>query len=218
MRKPLIALAVTVAALVGAAPASAQIIELGNVGNLPTPSCPGASCAAMTRTTGVQTLAAGRRGDYTSPMAGRLVGVTLKLGNPNAAEIAYFNGHAGNGSTIQVSVLRPGRSANLFHQVGVSETFSLDKWFGQTVQFPLAQTLPLRRGDVIGLTVPTWAPVLAVQQGNSSAWRASRRTNQCAPANVFTQTALTVAPKFARFACVYQTARLTFGATIIATP
>ncbi len=36
----------------------------------------------------------------------------------------------------------------------------LEPYLGQTVQFPLATSLAVKKGDIVALTVPTWAPVL----------------------------------------------------------
>ncbi|PZR69293.1 MAG: hypothetical protein DLM63_02085 [Solirubrobacterales bacterium] len=213
-------LAGAVASLAVAAPAQAAITEIGDLPNMPAPSCPGVDCTAITRTTGIQTLTAGNRGSYQSPVAQkqqRVVAFTLKLGNPNATEITFFNSHAGGPAEAQLAVIRGGRKQKtLLQVVAVSEVFSLQPWFGQTVQFPLVTSLPIRKGDFIGLTVPTWAPVLAVGQGTSNAWSASRKL--CATANVFDQTAQTIPGRLARFGCSFTTARLTFAATLISTP
>ena len=50
----------------------------------------------------------------------------------------------------------------------------LEKYFGKTAQFPLATTIPVKKGDIVALTVPTWAPALALGFGNNTSWRASR--------------------------------------------
>ncbi len=78
-----------------------------------------------------------------------------------------------------ISVLKPG--TRLFHRVlGRSPLQSLQPYFGTTVQFPLATALDIKKGQVIGLTVPSWAPALALGMGNDTSWRASRARGNCA--------------------------------------
>ena len=75
-------------------------------------------------------------------------------------------------------MLRPGRK--LYHRVtGKSQIQRLEPFFGTTVQFPLGRSLNVRKGYVIALTVPTWAPALAVGLGNDTSWRASRPGDAC---------------------------------------
>ena len=64
----------------------------------------------------------------------------------------------------------------------------LEPYFGRAAQFPLETALKVKKGDVIGLTVPTWAPALALGFPSTTSWRASRSKTQCKTMNV--QTAL----------------------------
>ena len=93
----------------------------------------------------------------------------------------------------------------------------LQPYFGKTVQFPLETTIKVKKGDVIALTVPTWAPALALGFGNDTSWRASRQKKQCTthelPRPAHTQINAPV-----QYFCLYQTARLTYSATLISTP
>ena len=60
-----------------------------------------------------------------------------------------------------------------------SPVLQLAPYFGQTVQFPLGRTLNVKKGYVIALTVPTWAPALTPLLTDKSAWRASRPEGKC---------------------------------------
>ena len=55
----------------------------------------------------------------------------------------------------------------------------LEPYFGKTAQFPLETTITVKKGDIVALTVPTWAPALALGFGNDTSWRASRQKSQC---------------------------------------
>ena len=53
------------------------------------------------------------------------------------------------------------RGERLFGRVvAASPVYQLSDYFGQTVQFPLDRALAVEKGNIIGLTVPTWAPAL----------------------------------------------------------
>jgi hypothetical protein len=68
----------------------------------------------------------------------------------------------------------------------------------------------------VALSVPTWAPALALGFGRETAWRASRPRSQCSSTSALsTQTAV---GSSVQYFCLYQTARLTYSATLISTP
>ena len=92
----------------------------------------------------------------------------------------------------------------------------LTDYFGQTVQFPLARALRIRKGQFVGLTVPTWAPTLQIGLGSDTSWRSSRAQAGCL--DVTTQFALLGGRTSAMFRCLYRTARLTYSATFIPDP
>jgi hypothetical protein len=84
------------------------------------------------------------------------------------------------------------------------------------VQFPLAQSLAISEGDVLALTVPTWAPALGLGLRRGSVWRASRDIDACDDTQ--TQSAQTDVRDLTRYKCAYRTARVTYSATLITTP
>ncbi len=61
-------------------------------------------------------------------------------------------------------MLKPGE--RYFGRVtAASPLQTLTPYFGQTVQFPLTTSLEVKKGDIVALTVPTWAPALALGLG-----------------------------------------------------
>jgi hypothetical protein len=92
----------------------------------------------------------------------------------------------------------------------------LEPYFGQTASFALTTTIPVARGDLLALTVPTWAPALELRAGATTAWRASRRASGCSA--VAHQTAQTNAGSIDQYGCLYQTALVNFAAIEISTP
>src|ERR1039458_9499655 len=66
------------------------------------------------------------------------------------------------------------------------------------------------------LTVPSWAPALALGFNNETSWRASRPKSQCTSTSA--QTTHTQVGTAVQYYCLYLTARLTYSATLISTP
>src|SRR5947209_1242386 len=91
-----------------------------------------------------------------------------------------------------------------------SPPVKLQPYFGKTAQFPLETTLKVKKGDVVALSVPTWAPALALGFGNDTSWRASRARSQCTSTSA--QSTQTLAGTAVQYYCLYQTARLTYTA------
>jgi hypothetical protein len=208
----IVATGAVLAVLVCAAPASARIVEIGGT-PAATPSCPSTPCYALSRTTGYQAKVLKSRATYIVPADGRIVAWTIGLGNPSTKQIDFFNSNFGDASA-GVTVLRRGK--RLYHRVmGQSPVEKLEPYFGQKVQFPLTTSIAVKKGYVVALTVPTWAPALTQVLNDGSAWRASRPKGKCSDTN--TQTAQTKLDVRKQYRCLYR-ARLTYSATLITSP
>lgn len=213
----LAALAASLAVLVLAAPASARIIEIGAVEPAIASTCPGTPCVALSRTTGYQAQVVKRKRSFLVPADGRIVAWSIGLGAPNADQLAYFDSRFGAASA-SLTVMRRNkfRKKRLIHRVVArSPVQSLTPYFGQKVQFPLATSLPVKKGFVVALTVPTWAPALTALTSDGSLWRASRAENRCR--NTSRQTAQTDVGDRVKYGCKYP-ARLNYSATLITSP
>lgn len=193
--------------------ASARLYELGETAEPTTVSCPD-DCFVVTRTTALQVRTGTVRYPTTAPRNGRVVAFTVQLGSLSDRQISFFNSTYGGTSRVQLAVLRekPRRTYDVVATTGI---FKLQPYFGTAVQFPLKTTLSVRKGDVIALTVPTWAPVLAVNLPQENGWRASRADN-CR--DLLTQTAQLTVDSSTQYKCLYQTARVTYSASLISTP
>jgi hypothetical protein len=221
-KRPLAGVAACAAAgLAIAGGAGAAITEVGPptataTAPAPTPpSCPSSPCLAVSRTTGFQVKVGTQRGIVAMPRAGRVVAWTITQGSPSATQIKFFDAMEGGVAEAGISILRPGKSLN-YTLIASSPVMHLQPYFGQTVQFPLVTTLPVNAGDIVALSVPTWAPALALGYGHDTSWRASRGKAACADTGMpTTQTSIggTV-----QYYCLYGTARLTYSATLISTP
>ena len=83
------------------------------------------------------------------------------------------------------------------------------------MQFPLGRSLNVKKGYVVALTVPTWAPALSTLLEDGSSWRASRQLDACDDTD--RQTAQLTLGVLAQYRCLYK-ARLTYSATLITRP
>ncbi|MCW3033381.1 MAG: hypothetical protein QOK19_792 [Solirubrobacteraceae bacterium] len=205
-------------ALPAAAPATlSEVGVLGTTNPATVASCPASPCLAVSRTTGFQVKVATAHNPLGVPRDGSIVGWTITLGKPNATQIKFFNTNEGGVSEAAIAVLRAQKSPNLTYKlIAQGPLTKLQPYFGKTVQFPLETTIKVKKGDIVALTVPTWAPALALGFGNDTSWRASRPKKQCTTTSA--QTAHTQINTPIQYYCLYQTARLTYSATLISTP
>jgi hypothetical protein len=184
----------------------------------PLASCPGAPCEVVSETTGMQVKVGTHLTPMKIPRNGVIVAWTIHLSNPTASQIAYFDQHEGGPAEAGIAILKNTKKLN-YTLVAQSPLIQLQPYFGGTAQFPLAQSIPVEKGERIALTVPTWAPALAIKLGNTTSWRASRPKNTCTSSTeASTQTAQTTAGAVVEYSCLYQTARLLYTATLVSTP
>jgi hypothetical protein len=216
MTRRLLAGALLAAGLAVALPATAdaRLEEIGKLERGVQGSCP-RTCLAIPRTTGYQAKIGPNRGTYTIPRDGRIVAWTVSLGKPGPNQTKFFNERLGGESQAALAILEPGKK--LTHSV-VAKTpmMKLQEWFGMYVQFPLEETIAVKKGQLLALSVPTWAPALQVNLGGDTSWRSSRPKGSCN--DTAEQSALVGDTDSAQFYCLYRTARLTYSATLVSTP
>lgn len=213
--------------------AEATLLEIGQKARLtpPTaPSCPGNPCLAVSRTTGFQVSVGSLTGPLTIPKEGRVVAWTITLSKPSATQIKYFDEHEGGAASAGIAVLRPKKETAKgkkrpktttppgYTLVAQSPVIALESFFGETAQFPLEKTLEVKKGDIVALTVPTWAPALTLGFGKTTGWRASRPATKKGCEETSIETTDTRIGSVAPFSCQYHEARLTYSATLISTP
>jgi hypothetical protein len=201
----------------------AKLTEVGVLGETtppttPTaPSCPGSPCLAVSRTTGFQVKVGETHNPLAAPREGSIVAWSITLGKPTATQVKFFNTNEGGEASAGIAILRAQRKPNLTYQlIAQSPPVKLEKYFGKTAQFPLTTSIPVKKGDIVALTVPTWAPALALGFPNTTSWRASRSKSQCTTTSA--QTSQTAIGSNVQYFCLYRTARLVYSATLISTP
>jgi hypothetical protein len=201
--------------LIAPATASAKIVEVGQVATQAAPSCPASPCEVISRTTAYQARIGADKDMFVVPANGRIVAWTVTLGKPGKRQQKFFEESLGGTAQAGITVVKPGK--RWFGRVlAQSPVVELTPYFGQTVQFPLTTSLPVRKGQIVALSVPTWAPTLGLGLGRDHVWRASRDVDACDDTQ--TQSVQIDPQDVARYKCFYRTARLAYSATLITTP
>ena len=212
------------------AAASAQVIELGATSTpLVAPSCPAgvspANCKiVLTQVTALETIRDGVAYPTTVKKPGSIVAFTVGLSRLAAdtatarADIHFLDQTYGGTTRAAITVLRPKGAKKLRNWTVVAESpvFHLQPYLGQVVQLTLPAPLPVEKGDVVGLTIPTWAPVLSIQLPSSKfAYRQGRARNCGTPPATNQAQAV---KQTATYKCNYAGTRVEYSATEVTAP
>lgn len=218
------------AALVPAS-ASAAVIELGaTTSKLVAPTCPPGvtpqNCRiVLTHVTALETLSDGVAYPTTVKKAGVIVAFTLGLSTLDSnrakakADIHYLDTKFGGTTQAGITALRAKgpKAKRQWTVTAESPVFHLQPYLGQVVQLPLPAPLPVKPGDVVALSVPSWAPVLTFALAPKKfAYRQSRSTT-CNVAAATEQAQLTIGST-AAYGCNYPGTRVEYTATEITNP
>jgi hypothetical protein len=187
-------------------------------------SCP-ANCLVEAKVTGFQTSIGKIKNPFVVPADGNIVAWSLKLGKPKKPDRREFNNAFGL-PQARLSILKkvPGSSKPARYKLlRQSPVEALGSLFGTTSTLTLQTPLPVKAGQVVALTIPTWAPAFATSQGDSTRWVASRRptgkrggcTDDEGRANVDAGAAQVKKGTQRPYGCTYRTARLLYSATLI---
>ena len=151
---------------------------------------------------------------------GWLVAFSLTLGDPNAAQRKFFNQLWGKPASARISVLDPepveGDRRNRRQQYRLhsqSQRVDVRPWFGKKAWFVLPKRMHVSKGQVIALTLPTWAPVLATDLRGKERWRSARNRDHCD--DVERNSAQQDVGRLRQYRCIHTTARLLFTALVV---
>ena len=99
---------------------------------------------------------------------------TLTLAQPTNSQRSFFNGFFGTPPEARLAILRrvPGTNPPRYNLRRQGAVKVLTPYLGQTVKF--GASLKVEKGDIIGITVPTWAPIFSQELSATNVWRASR--------------------------------------------
>ena len=202
-------------ALVAAAPANAEVRELGvsNESPLVDPSCP-ADCQAIGRVSGYPVQVGGLKNPFLVDEPGKIVAFTVRLGKPDAEQTAFFSNLFGGQAQVRLSVLKPARTKRRHRLQAQSEVVNVQSYFGSTPTFALKTPLLMDKRSVVALTVPTWIPAFAVNQPADVAWRFSRENCDNAEEPAAQQTLKSLRT----YGCFKRTARPVYSVTFVPDP
>jgi hypothetical protein len=211
-----LALLVSLTADSDAARVPQTTVILGQTSTEPDPSCPELPCQAIGSVTGFQVNNGQTQLPFTVPHDGTIEAWTLTLAQPTNSQRSFFNGFFGTPPEARLAILRrvPGTEPPRYNLRRQGAIKVLSPYLGQTVKF--GSNLEVEKGDIVGLTVPTWAPAFAQELDADNVWRASRETGTCKNATDIRQGEPQQKPGTRRsYGCKYTTARLLYTATLV---
>jgi hypothetical protein len=164
---------------------AARAKTLGTTDRAPAPECPRSPCEAVGRTTGFQLMADGERAPFKVRESGSLVAWAIDLSKPRESQRSFFGDfyestQLGTSPTARISVIKRAGDGRQYKLKGQSPIVDLTSSLGSRQTFTLTDPLRLRKGDMVALTIPTWAPAFAVDlAGRANRWRSSRNDGEC---------------------------------------
>ena len=162
--------------------------HIGNTEDTPDPSCPKDPCQAIGSVTGFQVSAKGNKELMVVPEDGELVAWSARLSKPKASQREFFgkfykDKEFGTESTARIAVLKAPKEGNEYTLKAQGPVVELSDDLGTKPLFTLDDPIPIKEGDIIALTVPTWVPNFAVDLSDKNVWRASREKGACEDSN-----------------------------------
>jgi len=213
-----------------------RVIVLGKTAETPPASCPGKivnnveikPCRVEGHVTGFQAMADGTEDPYEAPFDGKLVAWSITLAKPSRQEtktttdeLGFFNDFLGAPSRARVGVLRQEGETDppRYKLIRQSPLKTLNPYFGSTPIFALDHPMWVLKGDVVALTVPTWAPMFAFNVPADNTWRGSRQPEKCSSReDIQTGHPQQGVQKTKVYGCSYSNARLLYQAWLVKRP
>lgn len=227
--------------IVAAAPGDAdsaplRVVVLGQTAETPPASCPGkivnnveiTPCRVEGHVSGFQAVAGGVARPYEAPFDGKIVAWSITLAKPSTVEtpttsneVGFFDEFLGSPSEARIGVLKPveGSKPPQYTLVRQSPLEVLNPYFGSTPIFALEHPLSVLQGQIVALTVPTWAPMFAFNVEDNNTWRGSRLPEHCASKeDIQGGHPQQGVGKTKTYGCYYSNARLLYTATLVKKP
>ncbi len=213
-----------------------RVLTLGQTAETPSASCPGkivnnveiTPCRVEGHVTGFQAIAGGIAKPYEAPFEGKVVAWSITLAKPSTVEsatttneVGFFNEFLGQPSEARIGILRPieGSRPPQYKLVRQSPIEVLNPYFGTTPIFALDHPLTVLKGQIVALTIPTWAPMFAFNVSSDNTWRGSRLPEHCASKeDIQGGHPQQGVGKTKTYGCYYSNARLLYTATLVKKP
>jgi hypothetical protein len=239
MKRVVSALTATLAAvIILPAVASATDIQVGVTKTpLTSPVCPagstGKGCTiVLDQVTAYETVRDGVRNPTAIKQAGVVASFSIALASNTILSkyVAAENAKYGGPPEVQLTVLRPtGTIQSPTYRVAAqSAVYNVQSQFGTVAEIPLISPLPVVPGEILALTIPTWAPVLSFDLSTSAfSYRQSRKeqrsvvkgkvVNSCDTVGG-TNLAQALIGQLSSYSCNYPGNRVEYSALEITTP
>jgi hypothetical protein len=213
-----------------------RVVVLGQTSETPAPSCPGkivnnvelTPCRVEGHVTGFQSIADGVPRPFEAPFEGKIIAWSITLAKPSTKEtktttdeVGFFNDFLGTPSQARIGILRPveGSKPPKYTLVRQSPIETLNPYFGSTPVFALDHPLTVLKGQIVALTIPTWAPMFALNLSPENTWRGSRLPEHCiSREDVQGEHPQQGVGKTKTYGCYYSEARLLYTATLVKKP
>ncbi len=213
-----------------------RVVVLGQTADTPPASCPGKivnnieiePCRVEGHVSGFQAIAGGVPRPYEAPYDGKIVAWSITLAKPSRAdsptttdEVGFFNDFLGQPSMARIGILRPieGSKPPRYKLVRQSPLEVLNRYFGGSPVFALEHPLTVLKGQVVALTIPTWAPMFAFNVSDDNTWRGSRLPKKCSSKeDIQGGHPQQGVGKIKTYGCYYSNARLLYTATLVKKP
>jgi hypothetical protein len=212
------------------------VTVLGQTAETPPASCPGkivnnvevTPCRVEGHVTGFQSIADGIARPYEAPYDGKIVAWSITLAKPSTKEtetttdeVSFFDEFLGEPSEARIGILKPieGTNPPKYTLVRQSPLEVLNSYFGTTPIFALKHPLSILQGQVVALTIPTWAPMFAFNVSSENTWRGSRLPEHCSSKeDIQGGHPQQGVNKTKTYGCYYSNARLLYTATLVKNP
>jgi hypothetical protein len=162
---------------------AAKAKTLGKTDRTPNASCPN-SCTAIGSVTGFQTIADGKKQPFKVRQDGHVVAWSMAMGKPDKEQKKFFgelfgDNEFGEKSSARLAILKP-QGKSKFKLKSQTPAVQTSSGLGNEPVYTINDPLRVKKGDIVGLTVPTWsANFTAGLSRNDNSWRASRSPKKC---------------------------------------
>jgi hypothetical protein len=182
-------LCVGLTAAIGISTAGAKkATVIGKTKHTPGPSCPKDTgqnpCTATGRVTGFMTKADGHKHPYNVFKDGKIVAWAIDVSKPTKDQYDFFgtllqNNTFGKHPSARIGVIK-NKGHGKYKLLKQTPALDLKPVLGNKQVFTLDKPLKVHRGQVVALSLPTWAPAFASSvSASGNQWRASRRSKKC---------------------------------------
>jgi hypothetical protein len=214
--------ALLIAAVVVSSAGASTAKVLGKTPHTPPPNCPKTPCSAVGRVTGFPLVADGVKRPFYVRKNGKIVAWAIDLSKPTDTQRHFFgttfrSDAFGTRPSARIAVLQNKGNAH-YELKRQSPGVDLSGELGRRQLITLNEPLRVRKGQVVALTYPTWAPNFVTDlSSNENQWRGSRPHGQCSAsaADIKNSRPHQKVDSVREYGCDYKTARLLYWAYFV---